>query len=209
MPEEFLPFLGVILLLTVTPGPDMILVLRNGLVAGMKGAWITGLGCCTGIAAYALAAALGIAALLQTSPRLFDAVRWIGAIYLAYLGIRAVMSTVRKSNTAPAEIGRARFEIPSGAAYRQGVISNLLNPKIALLFLTLIPQFVTATEPKMQTTAILAITFLAVAVVWWTLFAAGLKVIGPVLSNTRIRSWIERIAGVILIGLGARIVLGY
>lgn len=208
MPEQFLPFLGVVLVLTVTPGPDMVLVLRNGLSSGPRTAWVTGLGCCTGIALYALAAAFGLAAFLQTSPQAFDIVRWVGALYLAYLGIRTVLATrkVRHAETGGAvEMGTA---LPVGEAYRQGVISNVLNPKIALLFLTLIPQFITVTEPKTQTSVILAVTFLGIAILWWSMFAAGLRAIGALLTKRTSRIWVERLAGVVLIALGARIIFG-
>jgi threonine/homoserine/homoserine lactone efflux protein len=208
MPEQFLPFLGVVLVLTITPGPDMVLVLRNGMSSGPRAAWITGFGCCTGIALYALTAAFGLAAFLQTSPQAFEVVRWVGALYLVYLGIRAVLAARNVRHAGPGGAFEAGSGVPVGEAYRQGVISNVLNPKIALLFLTLIPQFITVAEPKMRTSVILAITFLGIAIVWWSLFAVGLRAIGAMLSKRANRVWIERLAGVVLIALGARIILG-
>lgn len=90
-------------------------------------------------------------------------------------------------------------------AFRQGLLSNLLNPKIALIFLTLIPQFVSPGEPALPTTATLAAVFLIVAVAWWRLFSLAVGVLGAVLSRPRVRVNIERVTGVVLIGLGLRV----
>jgi threonine/homoserine/homoserine lactone efflux protein len=92
-------------------------------------------------------------------------------------------------------------------AFRQGLISNLLNPKIVLLFLTLLPQFVSVGEPVAWTTAVLAAVFLALAAVWWRMFSFGVAALGRVLSRRRVRTVVERVAGTVLIGLGLRVAL--
>ncbi len=101
-----------------------------------------------------------------------------------------------------------RFSRAYPAAFRQGLMSNLLNPKIALIFLTLIPQFVTPGEPALFTTTVLAGTFLVWAVIWWGLFALAIGFLGRLLARGRVRVWIERVTGVVLIGLGLRIFAG-
>src|SRR5437763_10253533 len=95
MPALLLPFLGVVAVLTITPGPDMLLVLRNGLREGSRTAWFTGLGCCAGIATHATAAVLGLSALLAASAAAYAAVKLAGAAYLGYLGARMLIGALR------------------------------------------------------------------------------------------------------------------
>src|SRR5947208_8534611 len=97
MPALLLPFLGVVAVLTITPGPDMLLVLRNGLREGSRTAWFTGLGCCAGIATHATAAVLGLSALLAASATAYAVVKLAGAAYLAYLGSRMLLAAFRKT----------------------------------------------------------------------------------------------------------------
>ncbi|HUZ15144.1 MAG TPA: LysE family translocator [Gaiellaceae bacterium] len=204
MPRELLPFLAVVAALTITPGPDMALVLRNGVRGGSSAAWWTALGCCTGIACYAAATTAGLSALLIASHAAFTTLRLVGGIYLAYLGATALWHA-RKSLAA------ATVEAPGvtsrRTAYRQGLVTNLLNPKIALLFLTLIPQFVATGEPAFRTTGFLAGTFLVIAVVWWRVFSCAVGALGHVLARPRVRAWLERVTGCVLVGLGVRVVL--
>lgn len=205
MPQQLLPFLLVVAVLTVTPGPDMALVLRNGVRGGVRLAWWTGLGCCAGIAVHATAAVIGLSALLAASAAAFTVVKLAGAAYLVYLGVAALWSTRRKDSAEVVDVTPQ----PTGpaTAFRQGVLSNVLNPKIALLFLTLLPQFIGAGEPRMETSAVLAAVFLAFAVLWWRVFTLLVAVLGRVLSNQRVRTTFERVTGAVLIALGVRVAL--
>ncbi len=229
MPELLFPFLGVVALLTVTPGPDMLLVVRNGLAEGTRAAWRTGLGCCLGISVHATAAVLGLSAIFKASPTAYAVVRFAGAGYLAYLGIRMAISAIMAVDDAPepatpppaASIGPATpagpaagtpghqaAAAPDGAgrgAFRQGLLTNLLNPKIALLFLTLLPQFVAAGEPRLRTTAILAGVFLAIAVLWWRAFSLALGPISRLLRDRRARRVLDGVAGTALLAVSAAV----
>ncbi len=204
MPAQLLPFLAVIVVLTLTPGPDMVLVLRNGARGGTRSAWWTGLGCSTGVAVYAAASAVGLAAVLAASATAFTAIKILGAAYLVYLGVTALWHARRRpaavapgGEPAPEPLGRT-------AAFRQGLVSNLLNPKIALVFLTLIPQFVSPGEPAF-TTGVLAAVVLVWAVLWWRVFSLAVGALGPVLSRARVRTAVERVTGAVLIALGLRV----
>lgn len=206
MPARLVPFLGVVTLLTLTPGPDMALVLRNGLRAGPAAAWWTGLGCCTGIAMWALAAMAGLTAVLATSAALFTVLKLAGGAYLVYLGLAALWS----SRHTPAAGAVAAEPAPADRrlAFRQGLTSNLLNPKIGLLFLTLIPQFVAPGEPRLRTSLTLALVFLAIAVVWWRAFSLGVHALGRLLSRRGVHAALERLTGLVLVGLGIAVALG-
>lgn len=214
VPDQLLPFLLVVAVLTLTPGPDMALVLRNGVRGGASAAWWTGLGCCAGIAGYAAASAVGLAALLAASATAFTVLKVVGAVYLVYLGVMALWhSRGRPGAAASVTGGDLATDAPvpplrRATAFRQGLLSNLLNPKIALIFLTLIPQFVTPGEP-VWTTGVLAAVFLVVAVVWWRAFSLAVGRLGRLLARERVRTAIDRTAGVVLIGLGVRVALSH
>jgi threonine/homoserine/homoserine lactone efflux protein len=205
MPDQLLPFLAVVGLLTLTPGPDMALVLRNGVRGGARVAWWTGLGCCTGITVYAAASAIGLAAVLAASATAFTVVKVAGAAYLVYLGAMALWRARRSPDVAVVDLGQSAPTLDRRAAYRQGLVSNLLNPKIALIFLTLIPQFVSRGEPAFSTTAFLAASFLCMAVLWWRIFSLAVGALGRLVARERVRVTIERLTGAVLIGLGVRV----
>lgn len=215
MPELLLPFLGVVAVLTVTPGPDMLLVVRNGLTFGGHAAWITGLGCCLGISIHATLAVLGLSAIIKASVTAYAVVKIAGAGYLAYLGLRMLIEAIMSPDMAdehdpprirPARTGPASPPA-STAAFRQGLFTNLLNPKIALIFLSLLPQFVAADEPRMRTTATLAAVFLGMAVLWWRAFTLAIGPISRVLNARRARRLIDGAAGVVLLTISARVAL--
>ncbi|WP_119730294.1 LysE family translocator [Thermomonospora amylolytica] len=209
MPDLLIPFLGVVAVLTITPGPDMLLVLRNGLRGGSRTAWFTGLGCCLGISCHAAAAVLGLSAVLAASATAYTVVKTAGAVYLAYLGVRMLAGALRGGGDpqGPEPAVPAGGGPGAGAAFRQGLLTNLLNPKIALLFLTLLPQFVGAGEPRLRTTAVLALVFLAIAVAWWRLFTLALGPISRLLRGARTRRVLDGVAGTMLLGIGIRMAL--
>lgn len=239
MPELLFPFLGVVALLTVTPGPDMLLVVRNGLTGGSRAAWLTGLGCCLGISIHATAAVLGLSAILAASATAYTIVKLAGAAYLAYLGIRMLVSALMSVDGAPEETATGEVagtapgtpsvavsngsgsapavsphgavvgvEEPTGAAFfRQGLVTNLLNPKIALLFLTLLPQFVASDESRLRTTVALAAVFLVIAVLWWRTFSLAIGPISRVLRGGSARRVLDGLAGAALLTIGAAVAL--
>ncbi|MDQ3933658.1 MAG: LysE family translocator [Actinomycetota bacterium] len=200
MPDLILPYLAVIAVLTITPGPDMLLALRNGIRGGTAAAWATGLGCSAGIAVHATFAVLGLSAILAASSEAFNVVKLAGAAYLVVIGLQALLS--RGERDPAGEEPRVR-----GSAFRQGLFTNLLNPKMALLFLTLLPQFVAGGEPRVATTAVLAAIFLVVAVLWWRVFSLLIGPLGRALSRPRVATWFERGTGALLVGIGVRVAL--
>jgi len=217
MPAHLLAFLGVVAVITVLPGPDMALGVRNGVRGGSRAAWLTGVGCLTGLAIWATASVLGLAALLAASGRAFDVVRIAGAAYLLVLGVGALRSAASGRHDAagrvqfavPADAGapgvRAGADTPASVWFRQGLVSNLLNPKIALLFLTLLPQFVAPHEARTTTTAELALALIVVELAWWAVFAAAIGAVARALSRPAVRRSVEGLAGTLLVGLALRV----
>ncbi|MFN2384127.1 MAG: LysE family translocator, partial [Gemmatimonadota bacterium] len=153
------------IVLIVTPGPDMAIVTRNALAYGRGAALRSALDICVGLLVWTAASVLGLAALLATSTLAFTVVKWVGAGYLVYLGIRTLLEL--RSRVADVDL-HSRM---SGSPFRQGLLSNLLNPKIALLFTSLIPQFVTPGPSATAESVALAGIFAALGLAWLTTFA--------------------------------------
>jgi threonine/homoserine/homoserine lactone efflux protein len=204
---HLLSFITVAGLIVITPGVDMALVARNALIGGREPALATALGVNLGVAVWALGAALGLAAAVKASQTLFDAVRLAGAAYLVLLGPRSVLNARRPF--ASDEVG-ASDHAPANrraSALRQGLMTNLLNPKMALFFTSLLPQFVDRGGDPLAGLLTLGAVFNLLGLVWLT----GLALVVGRSRVTLTRPWIhrlqERLTGTVLIGLGIRIAL--
>lgn len=206
MTSHLWAFAGVSLLVIVTPGPDTALTVRNALLGGRRGGIFTALGVSTGQAIWALATSAGLASLLLASAAVFAAVKLAGAAYLVFLGGDALRHALRP---APAEAalsapGRLRPLAPAGA-FRQGIISNLANPKMAVFFLSLLPQFARAGSASFAALALLGALFAAMTLVWLAAYALALARAGDVLRRPKIAPWLAGITGAALIALGLRL----
>jgi threonine/homoserine/homoserine lactone efflux protein len=207
MTSSFLAFLGVSVLVIVTPGPDTAITVRNALLGGRTGGVLTALGVASGQTVWALATSFGIVALLIASEPLFLAVKYAGAAYLVYLGLQALREAIRPSGSLPGRaptVGSARRLRPL-AAFRQGVISDLGNPKMAVFFASLLPQFVPSGEPTIAAPLTLGLVFALMTFSWLALYAVVIAKAGDFLRRPTIRRAIEGITGAILVGLGLRI----
>ena len=198
---DLVAFIGVVAVIVVLPGPDMALVLQNGLARGRRAAVETAIGINAGLLVWAVAAALGIAALLHASAPAFTLLKLAGAAYLIWLGLRAFNDAWRGAGDARADRPRRRTASP----FRQGLLSNLLNPKIALVFTTLIPQFVDPAGPAVAQTLLLAAIFLAMGLVWLTSYALLVAKVGTLLRRGAVRRLLNAVTGTVLTALGVRI----
>jgi RhtB (resistance to homoserine/threonine) family protein len=200
---DVLPFIGVVAVIVVVPGPDMALVLHNGLTRGRRAALETAVGVNAGLLVWAVAAALGIAALLRASAPAFTAVKLAGAAYLVWLGLRALRDAWRGGSDPSVEAARRRRRT---SPFRQGLLTNLLNPKIALVFTTLLPQFVDPGAAATQT-LLLAAIFIAMGLVWLISYALLVAEIGAHLERSVVRRGFNAVVGTVLVGLGVRVAL--
>lgn len=192
---QVLAFVGVAVVLTLTPGPDMALVLRNSLRGGRPAALRTVLGIAVGLMGWAAATALGVAALLAASSTVFTVLKLAGGAYLVYLGIQTLLS-LRRGEEAPERPVRA------GSPFRQGLVTNLLNPKLAVLFTTLLPQFISEDDPALAKSMLLAGLFVSIGLTWLVIYA---HLVDVVARSRRFRRAVEAVTGVVLIALGARL----
>jgi threonine/homoserine/homoserine lactone efflux protein len=198
---HLLPFLAVAIVVVITPGVDMAVVTKNALVHGRRQALATALGVNAGVAAWTVAAAFGLAAVVQASAAAFSAIKFAGALYLVYLGAQAL----RRARRGRAETPLAGSPLGSAGAFRQGLVTNLLNPKIAVFFTSLLPQFVDhGTLPALL---LLGALFNALGLLWLTSYAL-LAARGRVfLQRPRVRRALDYVSGIVLVGLGLRLAL--
>jgi threonine/homoserine/homoserine lactone efflux protein len=196
---QALAFLGVSVLLIVTPGPDTALTIRNALSGGRRGGVFTALGVASGQATWTLAAAAGIVALLSASEPLFLALRLGGAVYLVFLGIRTLLDTLRRDRAAQLE---SRPAISAAGCYRQGLISNLGNPKMAVFFTSLLPQFGGTSFAALFA---LGLVFCTLTLVWLSAYGVAVAKAGDVLRQTGVRRAINALTGTVLVAFGLRL----
>lgn len=196
-------FLAIAVVVIVTPGPDTALTVRNTFLGGRRAGVATGLGCISGQLVWALATGAGVAALLQASRPAFMALRYAGAAYLVYLGIEALRAArrMRAAHDEPAPASAAG--LPPRRAYCQGVASNLANPKIAVFFTSLLPQF--ASGGGFEALVLLGVIFATLTLVWLTAYAFVVAKAARVFSRGRLQRNLEGLAGATLVALGVRV----
>ena len=208
-PEQLLPFLVGSILVSIVPGADMALVMRQVFIGGTSLAQRTIFGNLTGLVVHAVALAAGLSALLAASAEAYTAVKLAGAAYLIFLGFQTLLAARRRdAELAAAATGGvvATRGVPSPrTAYFQGLVSTVLNPKPALLFLTFLPQFIDESRPVLPQIAFLAGVHIVVGLIWMTLYAHLVARAHRTLTRSDVRRWLERVTGVVLIAFGLRV----
>jgi len=202
-PAKFALFVGISWALIIAPGPDMLYVITRGISHGRKAGVLSAIGVVCGILVHTTAAALGLTLILQSSAIAFLLVKHVGATYLLYLGIKAWRDKSTFSLQSPTSVMNSR------ALFWQGVLSNVLNPKIAIFFLAFLPQFVDrgSSHVTLQM-VILGLTFACFGLCFLLVVGYASGAIGGWLTpRPQHARFFQRIAGGILIGLGIRLVL--
>jgi len=204
-PANLLLFLVAALALNLTPGPDMLYVLANGIGRGGRGGALAALGISAGCIVHAVAAVAGLTALAATVPAALTAIKLVGAAYLIWLGIDAWRHPPVLDAGAAARPAGDGFRI-----FRQGFVTNALNPKVALFFLAFLPQFVSANgwAAPLQILALGALFIVQGTVVLLAVALAAGALRRTLVRRPRIAGWIGRISGSLMIGLGVRLAIG-
>jgi threonine/homoserine/homoserine lactone efflux protein len=205
MTDTIWAFLGISLLVIVTPGPDTALTVRNTLLGRRSGGIFTAAGVATGQAIWALATSAGLVALLVASEPVFEAIKLAGAAYLVWLGASALWSAWRGAGAPD-----PRATVPTGprlarrAAFRQGVLSDLGNPKMAMFFSSLLPQFA-GEEARFVSLVTLGLVFCAMTFAWLVAYAVVLSLAGDYVRRRGVWRTIEAVTGAALVALGLRL----
>lgn len=199
-------FLMAGVLLNITPGPDMALIVARSTQQGARAGIVAALGVGVGAFIHIGAAAIGISALIVTSAVAFAALKWVGALYLTYLGIQMLRSSF--DNKAPLKTPQPLPSAGLRQIFLQGVLTNALNPKVAMFFLAFLPQFVDATAPsKVVAFITLGLVFDAVGTTWNIAVAWFAGRLAKSSAYACLKTWLERAIGALFVGVGIKLAL--
>ena len=206
MPDlpQLVLFIAAGWLLNLTPGPDVLYIVTSALKSGVRAGIVAALGIVSGCFVHVFAAAIGVSALLATSATAFTVLKWIGAAYLLWMGIRLLMA-----KATPLDLNAAPPEVDLWRVYRRGFLTNVLNPKVAIFFLAFVPQFIAPEAPnKVLTFLLLGLIFnlnslpINFGYAWLAAWAAR-----RVQTVQRAMHWMDRAAGLLFVGFGLRLAL--
>jgi len=200
-------FVALAIVVIVTPGPDTALTIRNTLVGGRPAGVATAIGVALGQATWSIATSIGVAALLVAAEPAFAALKLAGAAYLIYLGAQSLWSALRGRRAHPT-LDRAGARLQTATALRQGIVSNLTNPKMAVFFPSLLPQFVAVDTPPFVPLLALGLLFCLMTLAWLTAYAFAVARAGDVLRRSAVRRTIEAVTGLVLVAFGVRVAVG-
>lgn len=204
-PEQFFGFLLAAVLITASPGPDNLMVLSTGMARGRRPGIAFGLGCAAGCLSHTALALAGVSALVAASPTAFTALRWAGGLYLVWLGVQAL----RHAGPARLETASAATESTS-RLFAKGLVANAINPKVVLFFLSFLPQFVQPAQGNVPLQiGLLGLLFTLQAAVLFGLLGYFAGTVGGWLQRRPGAGlWLDRVAGVLFVGLGLRLISG-
>ncbi|MGV9772896.1 LysE family translocator [Streptosporangium sp. NPDC003464] len=206
-----LAFMLVALILTVSPGPDTVIVLRTTISSGRRAAFLAGLGVTLGCYTWGVATALGLTALLAASDIAYTAVRIAGVAYLVWLGVRALWNARRPTgpdgSAGPDGLADGLPGAPARALalMRTGFVTNLLNPKVGVIYMTLLPQFIPADVPVLPATLLLVTLHNLLGMVWFASVVLAASLMRRGLTRPAVRRRMEQLTGVVFIGFGVRL----
>ena len=199
-------FFAVAALLIVTPGADFAIVVRNAL-HGRRQGLATSAGTIAGLLVHTTAAVLGISSLLAASATAFTVVKVLGGLYLVWLGMRALLGARRhRAQRAGSGSGPGACLTPR-QAFRQGLLTNVLNPKATLIFISVLPQFIPADAQVVPRTVLLSLILVTMAALWYAAVAALVHQLRGVLSRASVRRALDRVTGTVLVALGLRLLV--
>jgi threonine/homoserine/homoserine lactone efflux protein len=207
MTQLLLLFIVAAGVLTITPGVDTAMVLRTSAADGPRGGAAASLGICLGLLSWGMGAAFGLTALLSASATAFTLVKWAGAAYLLYLGAKLILTPRAALTTANTTVEGAITKRGTRDAFQRGLLSNVLNPKVGVFYVTFLPQFI---PPGMNVAAfslLLAGIHVLLTLIWFSLLIALTVPLGRFLSRPRVVRNLDRLTGCVFLGFGLRLAL--
>ena len=208
--SSMLAFTGIALLLTITPGADTMLVMRSVVARGQRAGLLTTIGICCGLFVHASLSAVGLSVILVRSAAAFEFVKLVGAAYLIFLGVQSLWRVMhhqsRVADDAPLERGHGTARTKR-RPFLEGLLTNVLNPKVAVFYLAFLPQFIRPGDPVLLKSVFLASIHFLLGLLWLSLVTLVLGRLRAVLTRPHIQQRLEAITGVILIAFGVRLAL--
>ncbi|MEN6669985.1 LysE family translocator [Psychrobacter sp. B38] len=199
MEIEFVGFIAVVLLAYLIPGPDFLLVSRYAVQERRLGL-IAALGAQSGLCIHMLIAAVGLSAIAAQSAEFFNIVRWLGAAYLVWMGINVLRQS--RHPIASNEVQKEDFSNNYRRAFVNGFLTNLLNPKAIVFFLSVLPQFMNPAADAVRQILVLGVLDVVIGVVWWWGVVAIMQQVAGVLRKPLVRQWWDRLTGGLMISAG-------
>ena len=203
--STYAAFTGMMAFLAMMPGPDTMVVLKNALTGGARGGgWA-----CAGISVanflQGTAAALGLGAVITRSQPVFETVKWLGAAYLVFLGVQALRGAWRGDYEVLDDVRKARAS--RGRRFREGFLSNVTNPKVIVLYLSVLPQFLTPGVTDQADALLLAYTVAVLGLLWQVALLFFVHRVRGWLQRRRVRRTLDGVTGTALVGFGAALAL--
>jgi threonine/homoserine/homoserine lactone efflux protein len=205
MDPQLWAFVAVATLLAVTPGADTLLVTRNVLARGRAAGLATIAGIAAGCVVHAALSAVGVSLILVRSAEAFQALKWGGAVYLILLGGQAIRSWWRADDVAPPAAAADRPGARRLRSFLEGLLTNVLNPKVGLFYLAFLPQFIRPGEPVLARSLLLGALHIGIGVIWLSLLSLSLVRVRPLVESRLWRARLEGASGAVLIALGVRL----
>ena len=206
--QHLLLFIAAGLLLNLTPGPDVLYIVANSLRSGARAGIVAGLGITAGCFVHVFAAALGVSALLATSATAFTVLKWLGAAYLLWIGVKLLMSRAPQMTTDLHALAQSQPTIPLRKVFLGGFLTNVLNPKVAIFFLAFVPQFIAPDAGNKALAFVLLGALFNINSIpvnsGWALAAAWMARQGAVQRGMH---WLDRAAGAMFVGFGLKLAM--
>ena len=202
--ENFLLYIALCILLIILPGPDTAIVTKNTIVTSRRAGFETMFGTLSALMIHTTFAIVGLSAIIVQSSKFFTVIKFVGAIYLIYLGVKTLIAMIkRKAQTAiePSTSSKS-------SSYFQGFFTNLLNPKVAVFFLTFLPQFVANPNEPLLPFLILGITYSVLTFIWFVFYITLLSRVRAFMNKPTTQKWMEGITGAVLVGFGIQLAVG-
>jgi RhtB (resistance to homoserine/threonine) family protein len=206
--SQVVAFALVAAALTITPGADTMLVVRNVLRGGRRDGVVTTFGICLGLFVHATLSAVGVSVILMHSATAFYAVKVAGAAYLVWLGIQSLSGAVREATEATDANRRVTTAVVSPQrCFLEGMLGNLLNPKVAVFYLAFLPQFIGPTDAVLRKSLLLAGIHYVEGIVWLVIVSVVVDQMQRFFLQPTVRRWLDGVCGVLLVGFGVRLAL--
>jgi len=205
--ENYLLFIITALLIIIVPGPDFALVTKNTITYGKEGGFKTVAGIVTALFIHTLLATCGLSALIMKSAVLFSILKLIGAIYLIYLAIHSFRSALKRQRSQLVKEEWTHHCKTKPKNFKEGFLTNIFNPKVAVFFLSFLPQFISKDEHHFLQFLALGVIFIALSVIWYFFYISLIKRLNAFMQTEKVSKAMEVITGTVLLGFGIRMVL--
>lgn len=197
------------ILLIILPGPDTAIATKNTLTVSRKGGLQTIIGSCCGLLIHTCAAVIGLSAIIVKSAYIFAVLKYVGAVYLCYLGIKTLwtLRTIRTQSPVVDDVGSIEHKYSHQSCFKQGFLTNVTNPKVAVFFLTFLPQFVVGNSGTFFPFLIMGLIYTALTMLWFIFYVYLLDRISAFMKKPSTKAVIEGLTGAILIAFGIKLAL--